>query len=118
MELGSGGMGMGGCGNVCRRWSVAERVDDGAGARGGRRWEEDQRAGRGRGGWESAGGGEGAGLGGRAGGLVMVVPVRGGPHGHRKVLSASSNEARLCVNLLVYGVMVYQLQVIKQEQNI
>ena len=27
---------------------------------------------------------------------IMVVPVRGGPHGHHKVLSASSNEARLC----------------------
>ena len=75
---------------------MAERAGDGAGAASGRRREDDQRAGRGRGGWESAGGGEGAGLGGRAGGLFMVVPVLGGPQGHRKVLSASSNEARLC----------------------
>jgi hypothetical protein len=34
-------------------------------------------------------------VGGRAGGPVTVVPMRGGPQGYRKVLSASSNEARL-----------------------
>ena len=69
MELGSGGMGMGGYGNVCRRWSVAERVDDGAGAGGGRRREEDQRAGRGRGAEEGGGwaGGVPVGPGGKGG---------------------------------------------------
>ena len=44
--------------------------------------------GRGGGGWRP-------GVGGRAGGPVTVVPMRGGPQGYRKVLSASSNEARL-----------------------
>lgn len=77
---------------------MAERADDGAGAASGRRREEDQRAGRGQGAGRAGGGPGGGwrpGVGGRAGGPVTVVPIRGGPQGYHKVLSASSNEARL-----------------------
>ena len=43
-----------------------------------------EQGGGGKGNWRVLGLG-GQGLGGRGGGLVMVVPVRGGPHWHRKV---------------------------------
>ncbi len=59
---------------------MAERANDGAGAASGRRREKDQRAGRGRGAGRAGGvpGGEWRpGVGGRAGGPVTVVPMRG-----------------------------------------
>ena len=46
IKMGRWGMRMGGCGNLCCRWRVEDLVDDKADVAGGKRQEEDQRAGR------------------------------------------------------------------------